>query len=331
MSRWRINFLFALGSILPLAFFLAKYSAGGTSSDFLAMHKAGRAILSGGAVYGASTVFPYPPHSLFLFVPLSIPPFQIALILFSVLGAGLFLWAARKYLPEGFPSVLTICTPASLFCLYFGQTGLIVGALWLLAFRGNWAAVALLTIKPHLGLLSILSLRGRSAFILTCGLIILLVVASVAVFGFRLWPDFLAALHSQASLIRIRPQWSSIGVSPAMTFGIAAWLAFALAAVLLLAKRVTPFTAATASLLISPYAFLYDMPVAALGFALTLQSRWDDLGAADRGALIAAFLSPCFVFFAPWAVPPIILWALWAQIREANRPGIRELHPSAVR
>ena len=59
------------------------------------------------------------------------------------LTAGLFYWAARPYCPKGFPPILVVLTPAALTCYTFGQTGLLFGALWLLAFRGKWAAVAL--------------------------------------------------------------------------------------------------------------------------------------------------------------------------------------------
>jgi hypothetical protein len=100
-----------------------------------------------------------------------------------------------------------------------------------------------------------------------------------------------------------------------MSFGVVAWLVFAGATILLLARRVTPFTAATAALLISPYAFLYDMPVASLGFALAMHDNWKELRPADRLALLLAFLSPCFVFFVPWTVPPILLWVLSVQVR----------------
>ena len=60
---------------------------------------------------------------------------------------------------------------------------MLIGALWLFAFRGKWAAVALLTVKPHLGLLSILSLRSWTKVALVTAAVLLLVGLSAAVFG----------------------------------------------------------------------------------------------------------------------------------------------------
>lgn len=321
MPRRGITYMFAVGSFLPLTLFTLRHLAGGNASDFWAMYNAGRAILAGESPYGGEIIFPYPPHSLFLFLPLSVAPFQVGLLLFNLLGASLFAFAARAYLPKDFPALFAILTPAALFCFFYGQTGLLVGGLWLLAFRGRWWAVALLTIKPHLGILSVLSLRSfRQLFYTSVG-IALLCAISVAAFGPQSWIDFFAALSRQANFIGVRPRWNNIGISPAMGFGFLIWLVLAAATAIILSKKVTVFTTATAALLISPYAFMYDMPVASLGFVLALQNHWEDLRLPDRLALILAFFAPCYVFWAPLAVPLILLWALWVQVRAEPDEG----------
>ena len=105
------------------------------------------------------------------------------------------------------------------------------------------------------------------------------------------------------------------GVSPAIGYGLSGWLLFAAVATYLLSRSANVFTAATAALLISPYGFLYDMPVACLGFILAIYSHWDMLSRLDRTALIVGFLAPIIVLLGTWWIPPILLWALWVQIR----------------
>jgi len=241
------------------------------------------------------------------------------LLLFNFAGIAFFSLAAKPYLPKGFPLILGICSPATLFCLFFGQTALFVGGFWLLAFRGRWAAVAALTFKPHLGVLSILALRSWPDLLRTVALIALLVAASIVVFGPHLWIDFGHALLTQADTIGKRARWLVIGVSPGIGYGLWGWIFFAIAAGLLLARNVNAFTAATAALLISPYGFHYDMAVASLGFALAIYAYWSQLSAYDRAALTCAFLTPGIVAFGTWWAPPILIWALWVQVRLAKR------------
>ena len=152
----RLIVLLLIGAIIPLK--MATETIGGPN-DFSYFWHAARS-----ALYGSPTTawFPYPPHALFLYLPFAPLPFHAAWAVFNFYGLALFVLAARPYMPKGFPPVSAICTPAVLICVLFGQTGLVVGALWLWAFRGRWQAVALLTFKPHLGILSALSLSRRT-------------------------------------------------------------------------------------------------------------------------------------------------------------------------
>ena len=196
VRRGVVAALCIIGAVPPLALTLARFWAGGRGSDFWAFWKASRAALEGESIYTPSFHFPYPPHSLFLFVPFGLGSFEIGLTLFNFAGLALFAWAVKPYLPKGFPLVFAVCTPATLLCLFFGQTGLIVGGLWLLAFRGKWAAVAALTFKPHLGVLSILALKGWPDLLRVAALAMLLVAASTIIFGFDIWADFINILFA---------------------------------------------------------------------------------------------------------------------------------------
>jgi hypothetical protein len=298
----RLIVLLIIGAIFPVR--LAVETIGGPN-DFSYFWNAARA-----ALYGSPTMawFPYPPHALFLYLPFALLPFQAAWAVFNFYGLALFVLAARSYLPKGFPSVLAICTPAALICVLFGQTGLVVGALWLWAFRGRWQAVALLTFKPHLGILSALSLRRRTLLptvIFAGGLIL----ASLAVFP-EWWAQLPDQVLRQSGQIGQRARWEYIGVGPAIAYGFVIWAAFAAAALYLLSRDINVWSAATAALLVSPYGFHYDMPVASLGFALALCKEQP---VPKTVLLTLALWLPVLVQFGAWIAPPILLGALWAQ------------------
>ena len=211
-------------------------------------------------------------------------------------------------MPKGFPPILSICTPAVLTCVLYGQTGLIVGALWLWAFSGKWHAVALLTFKPHLGVLSALSL-SRKTVLPTVALATALMLASMVVF-WDWWPQFFAQVGKQSEAIGVNNKWPYVAVGPAVGYGFGGWAIFAGAALYLLSRHVSVFSAATAALLVSPYGFHYDMPVASLGFLLALYLEKSPLRTL---AFAAALMLPVVVRFGAWIAPPILLLALWAQ------------------
>ena len=298
----RLVVLLLIGAILPLK--LAVETFGGPN-DFSYFWNAARA-----ALYGSQTLpwFPYPPHALFLYLPFAPLPFHAAWAVFNFYGLALFVLAARPYLPEGFHPLLAICSPAVLICVTFGQTGLVVGALWLWAFSGRWQAVALLTFKPHLGILSALSLARRT-ILPTAILAGALILASVVVFP-QWWAQLPDQLLRQSGQIGQRAKWDTIGVGPAIAYGFVVWGAFAAAALYLLRRDTNVWSAATAALLVSPYAFHYDMPVASLGFALALCKDQHILRIV---VLTLALWLPVLVQFGAWIAPPILLGALWVQ------------------
>lgn len=84
-------------------------------------------------------------------------------------------------------------------------------------------------------------------------------------------------------------------------------------------SRDLAFIAATATFLILPYSFKYDMTVASLGFALALFRQWHTLSVLERAALIAGYVSPQMTFLAgPLGIPlaPLaLLIGLLVQVR----------------
>ena len=261
--------------------------------------------------------FTYPPHSLFLFTPLSFLPAYVSYAAWDTISLIIFWFAAKRVLPKGLPSFLAVLSPATVLCLNFGQTGLLAGALFLMAAGGSGVAAALLTFKPQLGFLAapLLLLKGRKPVVVAVVVTIALGVGSQIVFGG--WKDFLDhAGGYQAGQIFDEERkniWYIIGTTPAMGYGPRGFLLYLVVATIVLVRNFNLWTAATATFLISPYGFHYDMSVACLGFAVLIYSYWDSMPLWQRLIASLAFLAPIIVQFGTWWVPPIMLLGLFVQ------------------
>ena len=260
--------------------------------------------------------YTYPPHSLFLFAPFALLPPYPAIVAWDLFSLGAFIYAARPLLPKGLPAAAAVVSPATLICLDYGQTGLLTSALFLLGMRGNGFAAAALTFKPHLGFLvaPALLLKGRKSFWIAVGATLLLIAASAIVFGH--WTDFIhhaGRYQGDQLLYEVNAKWRTIGVTPAFGYGVAGWILFAAWAVFLLARNFNPFTAATATFLISPYGFQYDMSAACLGFVVLLYAHWRDMPWWHKAIASLAFLAPVIAQLGTWWVPPLLLIGLYVQ------------------
>ena len=341
--------LFVIGAYWPVSVFLNFSQLPGR--DFGSLWVGGHAIRAGINPYDFDAFkalgdqilgvayynFTYPPHALFLFAPFSYLPVLPSFLLWNVLGAAFFWWAARPWIPKGMPTVLAIVTPAALINFNFGQTGMICSALFLLAFRGNGLAAAALTLKPHFGfLVAFALLRNRRALLVAILGTVGLVLASALVFG--RWDDFIAHardFQGQHLASLSQPLWFIYGISPGIGYGLWGLVPFALGAAYFLSRNFNVFTAATATFLISPYGLNYDMPAACLGFLVVLYSRWDDMPLIDKVGASLAFLTPVIVVYATtWVIPPILLWGLVIQTRwteglrlqiKSGEQGLRKL------
>lgn len=264
-----------------------------------------------------SNSYSYPPHALFLAMPFGILSFGPALIAWSIVSLAAFVWAARPLLPPELPRWVLIASPATLICLQFGHYGLICGALWMLAFRGHGLAAAALTIKPHLGLfLAVRMLAEKRALAAAILGTLALMGLSAAVFGLASWQAFLTDnLSYHVGLLDNQARFEKNMVTAFVTYGLAGQLFYAAAALILLARRFDVFTAATATFLVLPYGFHYDLTVVTLGFAVLLASRWNDLPSLARVPLLLGFLIPALTAFGGWLAPPILLACLYIQTR----------------
>jgi len=323
---WFFWVVLCLLGALPRAFDLI-YSTSLQNRDFGIFYAAGRLAWSNGAaVYDPGALaaytrnlygfdlhvpFPYPPHALFLVAPFGALPFAFAFALWTLIGLGLFTWAARPHLGRA-PRWLPLVLPATLVCVTYGQTGLFIGALWLLAFSGRPWALAALTIKPHIGALA--ALNDRRAILPALLIGVGIVAASVLVFGVEAWTRWFDVILHQAKTASTFQDTKF--APPSVAYGLVGQIAFAAAAIFLLSRKFNVFTAATATLLISPYSYHYDMTVACLGFAVALA---EDRPPYQVAICTLAFLTPALMVFGSWVAAPLLLAGLWVQAMGMTR------------
>ena len=343
--------------------------------DFSNMWTAGRMALSGDAAYAFDVNtfrlelfdrlgllslqnFSYPPHVFFVDALFALPSYWVALILWNAFGALVFILAARPYLPQGFPPVLAALTPAATICMWAGQFGLLVGALWLIVYRfcdrkpvQAGLAAAALTIKPHLGLLiAALLVTRRKALVTAILATSVLVVASGLAFGWYSWASFLFdTTRDQADILTRTKDDFYFSMMPTVLPavgggwpGIAAQIASAIFACSQLwrIRRLPPvelaFPCASATFLILPYAFNYDMTVVALGFAILLFARWGELSLGEKVILTFGFLSPQLTFVSTLIAPVALALSLYVQCKhlllnsEAVPKNVRRSGPLAI-
>jgi hypothetical protein len=277
--------------------------------------------------------YSYPPHALFVGIPFALLPYYVALGVWTAAGVLFFNACAKPYLPERFPPYLAAFTTAGWLTIWNGHYAFLLGGLWLLFFR--WieqrplragVVAGFLTFKPHMGLMIAATALKRPvavgiAVATTAGL----VIASAIIFGAHRWSDFLVSTTATQGeiLSRVHPElYFRMMPSAYVAFGrgmpgVVAQMTSAIAAIALLwrSRRWDAFSAATATFLIVPYVFNYDMTVACLGYAIYLHHHWHRLRLYERAGLFFAFLSPELTFYVPHLVPFGLLYALKVQLQ----------------
>jgi alpha-1,2-mannosyltransferase len=273
---------------------------------------------------GGIYAYSYPPHMLAASLPFGKIPYLVALLAWTLITGALFWHAARPLLASaGLPSWIVFLMPASLFNIFAGHFGFLVGALalygWAAAGRApmrSGLAFAVMTIKPHLGLLVpiILVARKRWNEIAWSALFAVgFVGLSIAIFGSELWRVWLTStLSFQASLIggdnanmiylymmpTVERMAASWGFPAVLNTVLQAGFAISVLSVLVWGwrKRLTVSDLGQLSiigvLLMLPYVFVYDM-VACNLVILVLAARFHEtLSRVERSLLIFAFLVP---------------------------------------
>ena len=330
------------------------------------------------AAGGTTGVMPwtYPPQFDLLVAPLAFMPGWAAYFLFTTATLAAYLMTLRVIAGNNFALVLVVFFPAVAITIGIGQNGLLTGALIGLVCinaerRPALAGIALglMVIKPHLavaaGVYMLLTRRWQA--VLTAAIVVI-VSSLVCTLGFgpRIWVAWLGSIREAAGyleegryqLFRMISAYAALykaGLPPAGAFwGQMVTAALALITVTLSVVRgPSPRFAlgivAVASVMISPYAYDYDLPIVGIGLALMLPDLASLASPRERGAIYALLLlanaygllqsarlsaesipasgldrsmTPAVGGFALMAVLAMLLWVL---LREA-RPAPVRLH-----
>jgi hypothetical protein len=282
--------------------------------------------------------YSYPPVTLLYTWLFALLPYPLALVAWLGGTGALFVRAARPYLARaGLSPWLALIAPASIVNLWAGHYGFLVGALWLFAWHHlpkrpvlAGVLIGLMVVKPHLAVLAPLVLLRRGewrAIAAAAATVALLVGLSALLFGPDLWVTYLTRTATAQVGMVDDVQTFFATMMPTVTTALAilrvptvAALAaqgvVALLAILILLKYLPKdseragLAAATATFLVLPYAFAYDMTVAGLaGVILLKESLGDRRAWFVLAAALAAFLPMAVMWLNPAHLPiaPLLL------------------------
>lgn len=302
--------------------------------------------------------FSYPPHMLAFSVPFGALPYITSLTAWSLLTLGLFILAARPWLRDAdLPLWIVLLLPGTINNLASGHFGALIGALALFGWRNagsrplaSGVAFALMTVKPHLGVLVplVLALYSRWRVVLTATIgTAILVAASAVLLGPQIWMVWIkSTLPFQASLIGgIRPDIQYLYMMPtvertAATLGavgigsVIIQIGFGAAAIsILLRSWKAGASVATlgllsiiATFLILPYVFTYDMVAFDLAIVVLAARYGPHLSQSEKTLLGAVFLIPLINYplasYGLGVSSLFILAALWVLANASKRAAL---------
>jgi hypothetical protein len=258
----------------------------------------------------------YPPSIMLLAAPFGRLPYLPALLIWTVASLAVFLPVAARQI-EGRRALIALAvSPAAVFCLMSGQSSLLTAAVLIGIFatleRRPLVAgmlIGLLTLKPQLGLLFpvLLIAAGRwRAFAAASVTALALAGATAALFGTKVWVDFVTLGLPAQNLVLADPQGIAtpfhatvfmnlrgIGMGYAAAMAVQAGVALAAATAVAWASRYRAgadprllaalFFACTMSAV--PYLLVYDtLPLTFAALALLAGGMLD-----ARGAWLARF------------------------------------------
>ena len=295
--------------------------------------------------------YSYPPLSFPLVALFSLLPYPLALAAWLGSTGALFIWAARAVWPDkGGPVILALVTPAALVNIWAGHYGFLVGALFLLGWQRldrqpllAGLFFGLMLIKPHLAMLIPVVLLARRDWIAIASgaaTIVVLIGLTTILYGWQPWSDYLLRTSGvQVGMIdsagRFFGLLSTSSMTAALQLGASLNIAMAVQAsmsvvavtiiVLAVRRRVETsrlaLLVATATFVVLPYGFNYDLTVVAIG-ALALWTR-PDLSPIEHRLTLLGFMSPQLGFILAIlgvpAMPLLLVALLLVQFRVACR------------
>jgi hypothetical protein len=305
-------------------------------------------------------IWSYPPHLLLFTWPFSLLPYLIAYVLYCAVGLMTYVLVASHGEWRTDRLMLLVLAPATIVNLWCGQNGfficaLLVGGLLQLDRRPLLAGVLFgaLSIKPQLGVLLplMLALTGRWRTIAAAAATMtVLVAATSVVFGADVWTAYAKDAMPVQGRVFLRDYENFMTHMPTafMNARVAGWslpVAAGLQAVVSLAaiaavgwtfwqRRNVELSNAlfvTATFLVTPYAFNYDMVV--FGWVIvTLMGRRDNT-AWDYAVMLAVWAVPFLtvplgIAGAPLSFLPVLalgarlLWHL-QRVQRLQQPAVK--------
>jgi len=261
----------------------------------------------------------YPPPFLFAASALALLPYLGAFLAWSAVTLPLYMLAMQRILARGW--LAAIAFPATFYNISVGQNGfltaaLAAGSLALLEEQPILAGVllGLLTYKPQFGILFPFALAAGGywrSFAVAAATAILIAFASWLVFGSEAWIAFVHSVPVTVDAVFVRGlegwsklnsiygicRWLGADAAVAGTAQIALTLALAAGIVALWRSSAAfPRKAAallTATLLATPYVYIYDFPILAAGIAFLYREKPFD----RRETLLVAIACACVTVF----------------------------------
>src|SRR5262249_11001405 len=264
-------------------------------------------------------IWSYPPHLLLFTWPLALMPYMVAYVLYSALGLALYVAVVAEGDRRPDHLLLLVLAPAVVVNIWCGQNGflvtaLLIGGLVQLDRRPLLAGVlfGLLSIKPQLGLLLplMLVLTGRWRTIAAAAATIAVLVAATAIaFGPHVWTAYVNDAMPVQSRVFLR-DFEHFMVHMPTAFMNMRIAGFSLLTATLVQAVLSAITVAavtwtfwrrrdrdlsnvllvTASFLVTPYVFNYDMVV--FGWVILKLIQRPDNDAWDYTLMLAVWAVP---------------------------------------
>lgn len=271
----------------------------------------------------ASYPFGYPPPFLLLLAPLAWLPYWLAAACWSLLTLLLCLAAVLlgRREPRLVAALLLLLAPSTAIGLIYGQTGFLFAAVLIggmrLGERHPWlggAMLGLMACKPQLAVLVPVALlaagRGRALAAMLLSAATLMALAA-AVYGPALclaWPSALAAYAAlfragSSALWPLMPTLTAAGTLLGLPSGVVLALQSGGAMLGLVLtwrsyRQRQPralLTLAAAAFLVSPYAFVYDLPLLTAAMVSCLIERLPALAPGELALLATVLCAPMLV------------------------------------
>jgi hypothetical protein len=292
---------------------------------FAVMMQAQRTL--GGA--DGSLPWTYPPPFNLVAAALALLPLGAAYFAFTAATLGAYLVVLRRLAGEQGSTVLLAIFPAVIVTIACGQNGFLTGALIGLACLGflrdrpsAGVPLGLMIVKPHLAIaFTLYAVAARRWSALAIAALTAAIAATLATlaFGPGVWTAFLqgaaeargfleAGAYPLYRMISPYAALRSLGASALVStavHGVIALLALGMVWTAV-RRRMAPAQilglTALASLLVSPYAYDYDLPIAGIGLALVMPDLLRLTTGREQIALFGLTGFACLFGFAQNAV-----------------------------